>query len=145
MLSIWDTIGQEKLRSLNNLFFNDAKIVIFVYDICTKKSLETLKDYWINEINEKLGTSIIKGICGNKSDLYLNQEVDEKEGRELAVSINTKFTETSAKDYPDVFIEFLEELIINYIKNPTFEKIDENKIKLEKADMESKKKNKCQK
>ena len=96
---------------------NDTKIVIFVYDICNRNSLESLKDYWIKEINEKLGTSIIKGICGNKSDLYLNQEVDEKEGRELADSIGAKFIETSAKDNPDGFIKFLEELIINYIDN----------------------------
>ena len=97
ILQIWDTIGQEKLRSLNNLFFNDTKIVIFVYDICTRESLDSLKNYWIKEINEKLGTSIIKGICGNKSDLYLNQEVSEKEGSELADSIGQNLLKQQLK------------------------------------------------
>ena len=117
ILNIWDSLGPEKLRSLNSLFLNDTKIVIFVYDICSRYSLEILKDYWINEINEKLGSSIIKGICENKIDLFSVQQVSKNEGRELADSIGAKFTETSAKDNPDGFIKFLEELTINYIDN----------------------------
>ena len=122
------TICVKKLRSLNNLFFKETKIVIFVYDI-TRNSLEFLKNYLINEINEKLGTSIIKGIWGNKTDLYLKEKVSEEEGKKSADSIGAKFTETSAKDDSYSFIYFLEKLIINYIKNSTFlEKIDESKI-----------------
>ena len=144
-LNIWDTVGQERLRSLNNLFYNETKIVIFVYDISVRNSLESLKNYWINEINEKLGKSIIKGICGNKSDLYLYQEVSDIEGKELAGSIGAKFTETSAKDDPNGFIHFIEELATSYIKNPSSLEINgENKIKINKADVKSKKKSKCQ-
>ena len=33
ILEIWDTIGQEKLRTINKLFYKNSKIVIFVYDI----------------------------------------------------------------------------------------------------------------
>ena len=90
-------VGQERLRSLNNLFYNETKIVIFVNDINVRNSLKSLKNYWINEIDEKLGKSIIKGICVNKSDLYLYQEVRGTEGKELAGSIGAKFTEASAK------------------------------------------------
>ena len=91
-------VGQERLISLNNLFYNETKIVIFVNDINVRNSLKSLKNYWINEIDEKLGKSIIiKGICVNKSDLYLYQEVRDTEGKELAGSIGAKFTETSAK------------------------------------------------
>ena len=32
-IKLWDTVGQEKLRNLTKLFYNDSKIVIFVYDI----------------------------------------------------------------------------------------------------------------
>ena len=118
-LNIWDTIGEEKLRSLNRLFFFESKIVIFVYDICYRNNLESLENYWINEINDKLGSSIIKGICGNKSDLYMKREVSEKEGKKLADSIGAKFIETSAKDDPDGLSHFLDELVISYINNLT--------------------------
>ena len=32
-INLWDTVGQERLRNLTKLFYNDSKIVIFVYDI----------------------------------------------------------------------------------------------------------------
>ena len=35
---IWDTVGQEKYRSLAKIFYKDAKAIIFVYDITTEYS-----------------------------------------------------------------------------------------------------------
>ena len=35
-LNLWDTIGQEKFRSLSRMFLNDAKIVILVYSIISR-------------------------------------------------------------------------------------------------------------
>ena len=32
-LEIWDTAGQERYRSIAKLFYKDAKIIIFVYDV----------------------------------------------------------------------------------------------------------------
>lgn len=43
MLELWDTAGQEKYRSINKLFYKDAQIVIFVYDITSKKSFDEIK------------------------------------------------------------------------------------------------------
>ena len=40
ILNLWDTIGQEKFRSLTKIFLNDSKIVIFVYDITKEKTFE---------------------------------------------------------------------------------------------------------
>ena len=50
ILSIWDTIGKEKLRSLTKIFFKNSKIVILVYDITNKKSIEELS-FWCYSIN----------------------------------------------------------------------------------------------
>lgn len=49
---IWDTSGQERYRSLNKIFYNDAKIVIFVYDITNRKSFEEIKSFWYKEVSE---------------------------------------------------------------------------------------------
>ena len=35
-LYLWDTIGQERMRAITKLFFNDSKIVLIVYDITNK-------------------------------------------------------------------------------------------------------------
>ena len=97
-LNIWDTIGQEQFRQLTKLFYNNSKIVIFVYDITSKKSFNELKNYWVKDIESKLGINIIKGLIANKSDLFLYEQVKEEEGEEYAKSINAKFLMFSAKD-----------------------------------------------
>ena len=116
IIKLWDTIGQEKLRSLTKLFYNDSKIAIFVYDITRKGTFEEIKNYWVNDVEEKLGKDIIKGIIGNKLDLYLNQQVTEEEGEEFANSINAQFLSTSAKsDNPSNFEGFLTKLYEEYL------------------------------
>ena len=67
-LQIWDTAGQEKFRSLTKIFIKDSKIVIFVYDISSKKSFEEV-DYWVNIVKEILGDKPVFGLAGNKKDL----------------------------------------------------------------------------
>lgn len=60
VFNIWDTSGEEKFRSLNKLFYKEAKIVIFVYSIVDRKSFDELSKYWINTIRESLpDTSIL--------------------------------------------------------------------------------------
>ena len=47
--SLWDTIGQEKFRSLTKIFIKDSKIVVFVFDITNKASFKEL-NFWMNTI-----------------------------------------------------------------------------------------------
>ena len=139
---LWDTIGQERLKSQTKLFFKNSKIVILVYDISSKDSYNALK-FWHEQVKETLGDDIILGVLGNKLDLYLKEEVKEEEGNEYAKSIGAKFALVSAKTQRVKFMEFLEDLIKIYIK----EAIDKNgrkkvdkSLKLEK---EKNKKKKC--
>ena len=43
--NIWDTVGQEKYRTLAEIFYRDVKVIVFVYDITTAYSFEELKKY----------------------------------------------------------------------------------------------------
>ena len=52
LFEIWDTAGQEKYRSLTQLFYKDASIAILVYDITNEESYNELKNYWVNQIIE---------------------------------------------------------------------------------------------
>ena len=140
-LNIWDTIGQENLRALTKIFFKSSKIVIFVYDITKKYTFESLNG-WVNDVKEIIGDDIIKGVIGNKTDLYLNEEVKDEEGEEFANSINAKFKTTSAKCEPKGFSEFLEELLIEYIKEND-KNNNNDSIELNKKDVQKKNTKKC--
>ena len=45
---IWDTVGQEKYRSLAKIFYKDAKVIIFVYDITKEFSFNSVKSGPLN-------------------------------------------------------------------------------------------------
>ena len=82
LLSIWDTAGQEKFRSLNKLFFKDAKIAIIVIDITQKKTFEALDEFWYSYIREICGEHCVIGIAENKVDLFEKEQVTENEVKE---------------------------------------------------------------
>ena len=98
VLDIWDTAGQEKYKSLTKFFYKDAQVCILVYDITLKQSFDNLKDYWVAQIKENADKNLILGVAGNKSDLYENEAVPDKEAREFAKSINAIFVLTSAQN-----------------------------------------------
>ena len=94
---IWDTAGQEKYRSINKIFYQDACVALLLYDITQKDSYEAIKDYWYNEVKEYSPNNVIIVIVGNKSDLYEHEQIDENEVKEYCKSINVLFKQTSAK------------------------------------------------
>ena len=113
-INIWDTIGQEKLRALTKLFFKNSKIVILVYDITSRQSFESLQ-LWLKDVKEALGDDFVIGVCGNKTDLYLNEQVNEEECKKFAESLNSRWLCTSAKTDQVGFPNFLKELVEDYI------------------------------
>ncbi len=132
VLDIWDTAGQEKYKSLTKFFYKDAAMVILVYDITRKESFDNLKNFWYTEIQQYGDKDIILGIAGNKSDLYDNEAVPEKEAREFAKSIGAIFALTSAQNNSGVNKLF--EDIGNKFLDPNFQdKVQDNKIEREQA------------
>ena len=117
-IKIWDTIGQEKFRTLTKLFYKDSKIVIFVYDKSSKITYTELLKYWINEVKETIDNNkYVIGIVGNKDDLEDKEDdVDEEEARLFANNMNAKFKMVSAKNDGTAFETFLKELINDLIE-----------------------------
>ena len=115
-LNLWDTAGQEKYRAMTKIFTKNSKIVIFVYAINNKNTFEEMKSYWIKTIKETLGDEPILGIAGNKSDLYLEEAVPEEEAREFANKLRIKFKLVSAKNDPNSFVNFLQELVEEFLQ-----------------------------
>ena len=144
-LEIWDTAGQEKFRSLTKLFVKDAKVVVFVYDITSMESFQDL-DYWIKTIYDILGDDPILGLAGNKSDLYQNEEVKDEIGEQKAKEMKAKFKIVSAKTGQADIQEFVNELVVDYIKKIGEYNDNNNKKKADKLKTKSqkpKKKNCC--
>lgn len=146
-LEVWDTAGQEKLRSLTKIFTKDSKIVIFVYDITDKKSFDEMS-FWVNMIKESLGEKPVLGMVGNKKDLFEKEKVDEEEAREYAEKIGARFGLTSAKDDPLSINLFLKDLLQDYINkygekgvNDSVIKNEKERVKIDKSKAKKEKKN----
>ena len=115
-LNIWDTAGQEKFRAMTKIFTKNSKIVIFVYAINNRESFEIMKTYWVKSIKESLGDEPIIGIVGNKSDLFLEEKVKEEEGKEFANKLNVNFKLVTAKEDPVGFVDFMGELLDEFLE-----------------------------
>ena len=123
-LFLWDTIGQEKYRSLSKLFLNETQIVILVYSITDMKSFKEL-NYWNNLYKEKIGKEVVLGVAGNKNDLYLSQEITEEFGKQYAEENNAIFSLLSAKDNKVGIDEYITKLVKEYLE------IKKNKIQVD--------------
>jgi len=50
-VKIWDTAGQEQYKSLTRNFYRNSNGVVIVYDVTSRKTFNTVKD-WISSIND---------------------------------------------------------------------------------------------
>ena len=125
---IWDTVGQERYRSLAKIFYKDARIIIFVYDITNEFSFTSIKDFWYKETSENTENDTIYALVGNKVDLYQDAQVKTSEGEEYADEIGAIFQNTSALNNSG--IDKLFENLGEKIFNPEFDyKNPEKEIK----------------
>ena len=126
---VWDTAGQEKYRSLARIFYKDARVIIFVYDITNFKSFKEIQNYWYNETKDNCDNEVIYALVGNKSDLYEKEEVNEIDAINYAKEINAVFTTASALSNVGInsLFETLGQKLIN--KDNNNNKI-ENKVEI---------------
>ena len=73
-LSLWDTAGAEKYRSLMHSYLRDAEVIIVVYDTSAQRSNIV---HWMR-IAEQHSARVV-GVLGNKSDLTtaLKDDIEE--------------------------------------------------------------------
>ena len=145
---LYDTVGQEKYRSITKNFIRGSHIILFVYDI-TKIETYLELNYWITSAIEELGNNgAIFGIVGNKIDLIEQCEVNKNEAENYAESINALFCETSAKEDPEGFKKFVGKLLDKLLIERNIIKEGENTInngnsKLYKPKTKKKEKKSC--
>ena len=146
-LTIWDTAGQEKFRSLTKQYYQDAQGAIIMFDITDKNSFLKVES-WINEIFEYGAKNCSIILIGNKTDLNHQRVIDFNEGNKLAEKYHILFCEVSAKLGSNInqAFEQLSSIIINkQIKegNFNYDGNNENNIDLIDDDFHIQNKKKC--
>ena len=106
----WDMTGKEIYRDFVLGFLREASLIILVYDITNRKTLDNI-DTWIKYIKSITEKSKII-LVGNKSDLQDERVVTEEEVKEKYESNHlTEFMECSSKNGINV-----KEIFINAAK-----------------------------
>ena len=108
-------MGSVKIPSLSKFFVKEAKIIVLVYDITRKKTFLEL-DFWLKLILDEIGSNIFLILVGNKSDLFENEEIKEKDGINFAKALNAKFILTNAKDDLSNWSNSFQNALIDYLK-----------------------------
>uniref|UniRef100_A0A3Q1H4U2 RAS and EF-hand domain containing n=1 Tax=Acanthochromis polyacanthus TaxID=80966 RepID=A0A3Q1H4U2_9TELE len=118
LLQLWDTAGQERFRSIAKSYFRRADGVLLLYDVTCEKSFLNVRD-WVDVIEDVSRENIPIMLVGNKCDLRQDPVncVPFSYGEKLAMTYNTLFCETSAKDGSNI----LEAVLHLVTKYATFE------------------------
>ena len=144
-INIWDTVGQEKFRSLTKIFIKGTKICLLVYDITNKHSFDEL-NFWLEQAKQIADKDVVLGMAGNKNDLIMKQQVNDNDAKSFAEKNNIIFGQTSAAKNKSSVDTLIDKLIIKYIenKNPSLanSQPEETKIKLD-ANITEPKKDSC--
>ncbi len=119
-ISITDTAGQERFRSLTKMFYKGADGILVGFSLTEAKTLESV-NYWINEINQNCSKEypISLVLFGNKCDDKENIEVKQEAIDEIINKYNLTYFETSAKDNINIqnIFEYLTKITIIKRKN----------------------------
>ncbi|KAI8057321.1 ras-2 [Syncephalis plumigaleata] len=103
---IIDTAGQDEFSILNSRHAVGIHGYVLVYSITSKSSLEMVKIIRDKIVNYTGSEWVPMVLVGNKSDLHLQRQVSEEEGRELANQWSCQWTEASAKHNQNINLIF---------------------------------------
>ena len=116
-VDLWDTAGQEKFNSINQLFFKGADVIILLFDITNKTSFTNIKKDWMPLVRNNVPDDVVIGVAGNKFDLFEEQDVTEEELQQYASEIKAEGAFISCLQnlgLDDLITKLLEKFILVY-------------------------------
>jgi len=102
-LTIFDTAGQERYRSLTRQYYHQAHGIVLVFDLTDENSFNNLNK-WIKEIDDN-AKNVEVILVGNKSDLK-NRVILNSRAEQFAHENNFQYRETSAKEGTNILLLF---------------------------------------
>ena len=96
-LLFYDTLGQEKFKSIAPNLIKKANGIIIMYDITNKSSFDSIPEI-IQNIKEQRGNDFPMVLVGNKADLEEDREIKKEQGEDLAFKNVMGFFEVSNKE-----------------------------------------------
>ena len=133
IISLFDTAGQEKFRSIAATYYRGSDGILLLYDITDRNSFESI-EMWINSIIESIGKKVdskyVILLIGNKLDLVINdknkREVFEKEA--IDICQKHKINWGGEKSIKSLTFDELNKLFARYVKD-VYKEIGEKKKK----------------
>lgn len=113
-VQLWDSVGQEKYKSITQNLILRVQGIIILFDITNKDSFNNLNE-WIKTVREQAGNNLAILLVGNKCDLEENRLVLKEEANIFAKNEKIKYIETSCKTGENIIkaIDYICEKIIN--------------------------------
>ena len=101
ILFFYDTLGQERYKSIPLNIIKDADGILLMYDITDQESFDSIPN-WIKNIKEHKGSSFPLILLGNKIDLESDRKISKEQGEKLAQENGLEFFEITNKDGTNV-------------------------------------------
>ena len=125
---IYDTVGQEKYRSISINYYRKADSFLLFFDVTNEESFTSVK-YWIESIEKNNGS--LNGhyelfLVANKIDETEMRKVGKTKGKELATKYNIKYFEISCLKKINIYELLYEITLETYKKYKKFEKTNES-------------------
>ncbi|KAM7531702.1 hypothetical protein LguiB_035112 [Lonicera macranthoides] len=118
-LTIWDTAGQEKFRTLTSSYYRGAQGIILVYDVTRRETFTNLAEFWAKEVElYSTNQDCVKMLVGNKVDRESQRAVSREEGVALANELGCLFLECSARTRENVE-QCFEEIALKVMEVPS--------------------------
>ena len=154
-IQIFDTMGQEKFKSLTKNFYRNSNGIFLVFDLTDLNSFNNLND-WLKEINNNIDKEKIVLLVGNKSDDVENRKIEKNEIENFSEKFGIKYIEVSAKNGNNIDLLFetmswdcynknqekLENQFFNNNNNNNFSYKSKNSVDINKNNKNNKNKNK---
>jgi Ras-related protein Rab-18 len=105
-LSIWDTAGQEKFRTVTSTYYKGAHGIVFVYDVSNPTSFAEVSK-WVEEADAYVNNkTVVKMLIANKIDLTSERKVKKEESELMARKYGMLHCECSAKTTEGIELAF---------------------------------------
>ena len=150
-LTINDTAGQERFRSLTKMVYKGADGILVGFDLTKPKTLEQV-EFWINQIesNKTKDSPLSLVLFGNKCDKTDEIEVKEGDIEKIKEKYNLRYFKTSAKDGTNVqnIFEYLAKIVLKsrgFLENVNIDEISVEEKEDQKIETKKTKKRKGKK